>query len=396
LNAYIVNSRKTIEPFGDAPRDCLIGNQTLKASQASVLKSLNIDYVTVDEADIPDQDEHLILTDSLYFNQELLADFISRSRELKRNTVCALKTGVSTIRTIVATQDVAIYDDRVEYDLHYVPSISRRGETVPVVIEGGRLKESLRMPEHLTDSPGYDIPLPYKVAIQIDHWANLWSANMVSLLAPVAKLMQTPKWKLLGAALRAGSLNQWKVAGKLNRIGRNCDIHPAAYVEGSVVGDNVIIGAGSVVRECNLADNVSIENNVTLNFVVIGTGGYIADGSIIRYSLIYPDTFFGFSTLSCQTLGRNSFIGDGVTLTDYRFDGQNITVVKNGAVIDTGNRSLGSCVGHDSYLAAGSVVSPGRAIPNGTRITPEECRFIQEVPGHGAVPGYRLVKKKQT
>lgn len=396
MKAYIVVSGKTIKPFGDSPRDCLIGNETLRASQESVLRSLDIDPVCVEQGEIHDQDEHLILTESLYFNRALLEEFISRSRDLKQISVCARKTGLSTQRTIVATQDVDIYDDRVEYRLRYFPSLSRRGESAAVVIEGGKLKERLRMPEHLTDSPGYDIPLPDKVLMQIDHWTNLWSANMVSLLVPVAKIMQTPKWMLLGAALRARSLNQWKVAGRLNRIGKNCDIHPTAYVEGSVIGDNVSIGAGSVVRECHLADNVSIENNVTLNFGVIGAGSYVGDRSIVRFSVIYPDTYFGFSTLSCQMLGRNCFIGDGVTLTDFRLDGKNITVEKHGEIIDTDNRILGSCIGHDCYIAAGSVISPGRAIPNGTRITPEERRYIQKVPAEGGVPGYRLVKNNRS
>jgi carbonic anhydrase/acetyltransferase-like protein (isoleucine patch superfamily) len=393
MRAYIVSSRKTIEPFGDNPRDCLIANETLKASQESVLRGLNIDFVIVEEAQIHDPEEHLILTESLYFNRELLVEFISRSREMRRNTVCALMPGISTIRTIVATQDVKIYDDRVEYNLRYIPSLRQRGETVPVVIDTGKYREILRMPEHLTNTSGYEIPLPDKFVIQIDFWTNLWAANMVSLLAPVAKLMQTPKWKLLGAAFRAGSLNQWKVASKLNQIGSNCDIHPSAYVEGSIVGNNVTIGAGSVVIECNIADNVSIENNITLNFAVIGAGSYLADGCIIRYSVINPNTFFGFSTLSCQTLGRNCFIGDGVTLTDFRLDRKNVTVLKNGTVIDTDNRILGSCIGHDSYLAAGTIVAPGRAIPSGMRITPEDSHIVQKIPAHGTMPGYRLVNK---
>jgi carbonic anhydrase/acetyltransferase-like protein (isoleucine patch superfamily) len=393
MRAYIINSRKIIEPFGVNPQDCSIGNETLKASQESVLKSLNIDFVAADDVHVHDPEEHLVITDSLYFNRELLLEFIAKSRGLKQSTVCAMKPGLFTIRTIVATQDVALYDDRVEYNLRYMPDIEQRGETVPVVIEGNRLSENLRMPEHLTNSSGYEIPLPDKVAIQIDHWPNLWAANMISLLAPVAKLMQTPKLKLLGTALRAGSLNKWKLAGKLNKIGKNCDIHPAAYVEGSVIGDNVTIGAGTVVRECHIDDNATIENNITLNFSVIGAGSYLADGSNIRYSVINSNTFFGFSTLSCQLLGSNCFIGDGVTLTDYRLDGKNITVFKNGAVIDSENRILGSCVGDASYLAAGAIVAPGRIIPNGTRLIPEDCRFIQKIPASGTPPGYRRVNK---
>ncbi len=394
MKAYIVNSGKAIDPFGESPQDCLIANATLRSTQESVLSDLNIEVVFVEDDHIQDRDEHLMLTDSLYFNRELMAEFVLKSRKLKRNTVCALKRGISTLRTVVATQDVRLYDDRVEYGLHYSLPNGQQGEAVPITFDADRLQENLRMPEHMTGSPEYNIPLPDKVIVQIDHWTNLWAANMASLLASVAKVMNTPKWKLLGAALRAGSLNQWKVASKLNRIGSNCDIHPTAYVEGSIIGDNVTIGAGSVIRESNVADNATIENNVTLNFSVVGEGGYLADRSNVRYSVINPGTFFGFSTLSVQLLGKNSFIGDGVTMADYRLDGKNITVLKNGRVIDTGNKILGSCVGHDSYLAAGSIVAPGRAIPNGTRLAPENSRVVKRITSQETLPGYRLIDKE--
>ena len=295
MKAYIVKSSKAIDPFGDCPQDCLIANATLRSSQESVLSGLNIEAVFVEDDHIEDRDEHLILTDSLYFNQELIADFVLKSRELKRNTVCALKLGLSTLRTIVATQDVRLFDDRVEYDLHYRPPNGQPGEAVPIVFDAYRLQENLRIPGHLTGSLGYSIPLPDKIAIQIDHWTNLWAANTASLLGSVAEVMNRPKWKLLGAAFRAGSLNIWKVASKLNRIGSNCDIHPTAYVEGSVIGDNVIIGAGSVIRECNIADYVTIENSVTLNVSIVGEGSYVADGSNVRYSVINPNTFSAHS-----------------------------------------------------------------------------------------------------
>jgi len=184
MKAYMIKSRKTIEPFKEHPRDCLIANRKLRDLQESVLESLDIELILIEDSRIQDQEEHIFFTDSLYFNRELLIEFISRSRELRRNTVCALKPGTFTLRTIVATQDVAVYDDRVEYDLHYVPAGDRSGEILPVIIEGDALRENLRMPEQMLGTPGYEIPLPDKVAIQIDHWTNLWAANIRPVFPP--------------------------------------------------------------------------------------------------------------------------------------------------------------------------------------------------------------------
>jgi carbonic anhydrase/acetyltransferase-like protein (isoleucine patch superfamily) len=391
MKAYIINTSKTIEPFGDHPRDCLIANKTLRELQESALRSLGIEFTFIENSQINDSEEHLVLTDSLYFDKELIAEFVAKSRELQRNTVCAIKSGVFTIRTITSTQDVISNSDFIEYNLRYISPNLRQSEAIPVIFDVDKLHENIRMPEHMLGSNGYNIPLPDKVAVQIDHWTNLWAANIGSLLLSVASVMRYPKWKLLGTALRARSFNQWNVVSKLNRIGHNCDIHPKAYVEGSVIGDNVKIGAGSIVRECNIGSNVSIENNVLVNFSVIGEGSTLIDSSRVRYSVIYPNTFFGYTGLSCQLIGRNCFIGGNVLITDYRMDGKNITVIKDDKVVNTENRILGCCIGHNSYLAAGTIIAPGRAIPNGTRIIPEYYNVIQKINPDGTIPDYRHI-----
>ena len=392
MKAYMIKSDKKIEPFDDHPRDCLIANKKLSDYQQDILLELELDLQLIeDSTEISDKDEHIFFSDSLYFNKDLLEEFISESRKSQRNTVCAIKPGTFTLRTVVTTQDVTIFKDRIEYQLHYVSTNNQQIDRIPIIINADKYHENLPMPEHLCSAPGYDIPLPDKMVIQIDHWTNLWAANIASLLEPAALLMKTPKWKLLGKAIKAGSLNQWKIVSKMNKIGKNCDIHPTAYIEGSVIGDNVTIGAGSVIRECHIGNNASVENNVTLNFTVIGEEGYIADGSIIRYSVIYSKTFFGFGTLSCQMLGHNCFIGDGVTLADYRLDGKCVTVIKKGLVIDTAIKFLGSCLGNDTYLAAGTIVDPGRTIPNGTRVVPENHDIIQKITLDGAIINYRQV-----
>ncbi|UCC17181.1 MAG: hypothetical protein JSU58_01140 [Dehalococcoidales bacterium] len=391
MKAYMIKSDKKIEPFGDHPQDCLIANKKLSDYQQDIFRELGLNLQMIeDDTAISDKEEYVIFSDSLYFNKDLLEDFISESQKLGRNTVCALKPGTFTLRTVVSTQEVTIYEDRIEYQLYYVYTNNQQGNRIPVIIDADTYHENLPMPEHFCSTLGYDIPMPDKMVIQIDHWTNLWAANIATLLAPAASLMKTPKWKLLGKAIKAGSLNQWKIISKMNSIGKNCDIHPTAYVEGSVIGDNVTIGAGSVVRESHIGNNVTVENNVTLNFTVVGEEGYIADGGTIRYSVIYP-RFFGFCTISAQIIGSNCFIGDGVTLADYRLDGKCVTVVKNKVTVDTANRILGSCFGNDAYLASGTIVSPGRTIPNGTRVIPENLDIIQKITPDGIIINYRQV-----
>jgi len=107
MKAYMIRTKKKIEPFGDHPGDCLISNNELKAIQKSVLDDMALNLAIVeDNNSIKDSEEHIIFTDSLYFNRKLLETFISESRKTQQRTVCALHTGVTTLRTVVNTQDV--------------------------------------------------------------------------------------------------------------------------------------------------------------------------------------------------------------------------------------------------------------------------------------------------
>jgi len=286
-----------------------------------------------------------------------------------------------------------VHNGSVEYNLRYTPAYSEAGEVFKLVLNPDRFHESLPMPDHMFGLPEYKVPLPDKVAVQIDHWTNIWSANICVLLAKVAKLKASSKFRLLALATKAMSTNQWNILKMTNSFGNNCDIHPSAYIEGSHVGNNVRVGANSVIRESIIGDNCNIENNVTINFSVIGDKCYFADGSLARYSVLYPGTFLAFSPLSCSLIGRNSFMGGGVTLIDFRFDGKPVQVLKNGKVIDSKNTFLGSCLGHDVYIGAGTIISPGRTIPNGFRIFPENSRVIRKVDSDGPVEGYQLIKK---
>ena len=50
MNAYMVESNRKIEPFGDHPRDCLIGNRRLGDIQKEILQSLSLTLETTSNA----------------------------------------------------------------------------------------------------------------------------------------------------------------------------------------------------------------------------------------------------------------------------------------------------------------------------------------------------------
>lgn len=392
MKAYLVKSNKIVEPFGDHPGDCLVANRKLSEIQKQVLQSLGIELKTMqDAAQAADPDEHIILGDSLFYTKELMKEFVDKSRRLKSCTTCAIKPGLVTIHSMVPTQDVKIHIDRVEYHLRYMPTKKLRGEPVPLVIDPEQFSQLLPIPEHIRGHHEYRIPITDKFLIQIDHWTNLWAANMATLLAEVARLTKAPKLKLLGLALKARSPNKWRIFHQVNKIGKNCDIHPTAYIEGSTIGNNVMIGAGSVIRLSVIGDGTSTGSNVTIESSIIGEGCSIDSGCGAFGSVLYPHTITSSRLIFTSLCGRDTFLADGCGLADFRIDGKNVTVMKDGISINTGVLALGSCLGHGVYLSAGCLIAPGLAIPNGLRILPEKTLIIDEVNPDGTIRGHRLI-----
>jgi UDP-3-O-[3-hydroxymyristoyl] glucosamine N-acyltransferase len=393
MKAYMLASNKTIDPFGDHPRDCLIVNRPLSIHQQESIANQNLLLVPVtDQAQINDSEEHLIFPDYLYFTPEVIQEFILRSRSLKCKTRAALKTGITTLRCMAASQNVDLHEGHSEYNLYYIPAEDYRGnDPQTVVIDPDQVTEFIPMSPHMFGGAEYHVPLTVKILIQIEHWSNLWGANIGTLMMELAKVKNKPKLNLLWLAVRARSFNRWNVLHKLNRIGRNCDIHPTAYIEGSTIGNNVKIGAMAIVRESVVGDNSYIANNAAVELSVIGAESVLQSGVVVQYSVLYPGAFTFAIELNACLLGKDTFIGSGATLADFRLDGNSVTVIKDGQKVNTGNTFLGACLGHGAYLGSGCIVAPGRAIPNGMRINPENSRIISKCDTEQEILGYRRI-----
>jgi NDP-sugar pyrophosphorylase family protein len=292
---------------------------------------------------------------------------------------------------VVATQNVTRYQDRVEYGLSYMPPQKFRNDSVYLMMNPEQFYERFPVPEHMIGGGKYDVPVTDFAIIQIDHWANLWAANMSTLLAKIARLRNASIIKRVYLVLRARSLNKWKILRKTNKIGKKCDIHPTAYVEGSTIGDSVTIGAGTVIRLSVVGDGANIGSNVNIECSVVGEGCAVDSGSGLFCTVLYPGAATSASIIYVSICGRNTFVAEGVSLADFRFDGKPVSVIKEGKLVNTNIRGLGSCLGHGVYLGAGCVVAPGRSIPNKLRLTPDEKRIIRAFYPDGAVSGHRRI-----
>ncbi len=362
MKAYLlVDLDKKIEPFGEHPRECLVGNRKLYDYQKETLFKLGIDFNVV--MDFPSGDfeeECIVFSECLCFTPEFLSQFIVKARLLRGPVVCRLKKGITTLRTAASLQETKDCEDSIEMPLWYFPSKSGKKVEAVVVIDCDQFDCRVPAPHHMCgDHNGYAVPMTDIFAILINHWVNLWVANVLFTLANLARIKKMSKVVLL----------PWKVFRNLNKVGKNCKIHKSAVVEASIVGRNVTIEAGAVIRASVIGDNAHIGNRVVVEESVIGAGCKILHGHIL-FSALYPETFSVTGFVSATLTGKNVFIGANVSLTDFRFDRKNVLVESNSCREDSGNLFLGSCLGHGVYLGSGIIIAPGRTVPNGLRLVP--------------------------
>lgn len=392
MKVYIIKTQNKIEPFLEGANELIVGGKSLRLLQEELFLELGLRVVNINHpAEIIDKDEHLLLEDDLYVGLELLSDFIKKSKILGVNTVCGVKLGIFTTRTIVSTQDLKFFDNYAEYPLFYFSKGGRKDVPKPVIFDLDENTESISLPSHMEDGCKYFIPATKKPIIRIKHWSNLWSANLASLLIKVALLKQSNKIKFIPLVLRSFSFNKWKILSHMNSIGKGCDIHPTAYIEGSTIGNNVIIGAGAIIKESIIGDDCYIGNGVVIELSVVGNNCSILNGHLM-YSTFYPHVFSVTHMISASIVGSRSFVGSGVVLTDFRLDRKTITVMKENQKIDTQNVFLGCCLGHDVYLGGGCVVAPGRSIPNGLRFALSQDRVISKIDEKSGIEGFKIIK----
>ena len=307
-----------------------------------------------------------------------MVTFLDECLRSDQPTQCAIKKGGVTQRSTTITMDVDDRGESVGYRLYYYPPGSDpTASLTPIVIDADEYVQEMMFPDHIVPGKVYKVPLTRKIIFQIEHWTNLWACNIAGLLGDIAAL-RSNRSKQLWLAVKALSTNQWRVSSKNVQVGKGCDIHPTAYVENSVIGEGVDIGAQSVIRGSMIGDNSVIHNNCTVAYSVLGEECQLRDGATVTYSLLFSGALTTCPFLNTSVMGRDSFFAIGSVLTDFRFDGRTVTILKDGKVVDSGHIILGGCLGHNAYVGAGVTIAPGREIPNGARLLPERYKLAED------------------
>lgn len=367
---FVEATGRVIAPFGDSPGEALLHNRPLRAWQREAFAEAGLEEVDSPAAPC------LIVPDTLLTTGAVLRRFVEEA---------------AGRRAVLVLQGSRFG----EYNLQVQPNITRveggwrfdqvrfeggGDEAVEVLIDPEEKVISIPVPRHYFGSETLELSLARAPVMLIEHWAHiLWANQMVSALAA----RRRPRWRwvlwALWAALRAGSLNKWRVLGEMNRIGKGCDIHPTAVVEMSVLGDRVVIGPHARVRFSTLGDGCFIMGGAQVEHSVLGEGCAVSQDCALNFSVMYPGAVCSMALTQLTVFGRQVITTLAAYCIDMNFE-RNIRVPLDGALYDIGRRTLGCAIGHRAKLGTGVWVASGRMIPNDVFVMQDPSAVLHRLP----------------
>lgn len=388
LKVILKNDHRVL-PFNEPARDLRIQNKPLWLWQRDILAGYcnhEIEAATLSDVDGADE-ERFVYSDHLFFDQELIKEFLTQARKLKHPSQLAFSSQDKSFseHVLPLSNSFEVRDNLHLSPLWYFPA--KNNEAVqPLRIDMGANEVGYyNVPAFMAGKMGDLVfQLPSRAFIAIDSWVHLFIADIIFSLFTRGFRFEKRikddlgfKIKLIGRAIVEG--RQLLQNSELVKVGRNCVIDPSAVLHGpTTIGDNVTIGAGVVIENSIIGNNANISQGVQVMLSVVGDGTFLPfNAAVFMTTLMERSIVAQNACLQMCVIGRNTFIGAGTTFTDFNLIPIPIRAMNGQNTLSNSNRPvLGSAVGHNCRIGAGLVIYPGRMIESDVVLIGSEERLI--------------------
>jgi len=392
MRKIIIEDQQHIDPFNEPARELRVLNKPLFLHQRDVLlpycRGRELPVRSLDRLPTSIREERvetLVHRDNLFFDQHFIGEFVRRARETGQACQVAFSPDDKAITTHTLNLQKGIRKEGEHYvaDLWYYPR-GLESEARPLVIDTEPYEVGYyRVPTYMGTEQGEIVyHLPMKAFVSIEHWTHIYLASIPfgvwSMAARIDR--ETKRNVILQLKIFFRALIEQKQvlsASGAVQIGRNCSIDPSAVIRGpgTIIGDNVTIGAGAQIVASVVGNNVNISEGCQLFLSVVGDGCFLPFRAALAWTAVMEHSIIAQNTcLQRCVVGRNTFIGAGITFTDFNLlSGKPIRAHFDGELQDVGTEVMGGCVGHNCRLGSGLVIMPARMIESDTIIwaTPE-------------------------
>jgi carbonic anhydrase/acetyltransferase-like protein (isoleucine patch superfamily) len=371
----ILQNPNYLPPFNERARDLRIMNKPLWLSQRDVLAPhIHRELELPSRVDMPQtQEESLVYRDNLYFDAPYIRTFLEEAKARGRACRAAFSANDPSFREHALPLSVSYtqQDDIYLADLWYYPR-GPQEEAEPLVIDLNAVEAGYyHVPTYMAYEQGdLTFQVPKRSLLAIDCWVHVFIADVVFGLftrgARFEERLERDFFFHLGILLAAMYEGKHVLnCSKMVQIGRNCTIDPSAVIHGpTTIGDNVTIGAGTVIENCVIGDNVNVGQGCQVMLSVVGDGTFLPFRAALFMTTLMDNSMVAQNTcLQMCVIGRNSFIGAGSTFTDFNILPAPLRARDGDYKLGYSNRPvLGGCVGHNCRLGSGMIIFPARTI----------------------------------
>lgn len=394
MRRVILQSLRQIHPFNEPARDLRVQNKPLWLWQRDILGPYTIEereYTGWDLAQRVEGEERveaLVHRDNLFFNEALVAEFIERGRAGGRPVRLSFRATDPSIAEHVAPLSRSLFreDDLFLAEMWYLPEgVAQHTIAKPLVIDTeSRERGYYHIPPYMATELGDLIyQLPKKPFISIESWVHLFVADILFGVFARGTAIEdriNEEWRYKIKILLRSLVEQRPVleSSELVRVGRNVNIDPSARIHGpTIIGDNVNIGAGSIVDNCIIGNNVTISQGCQLMLSVVSDGCFLPFRAALFMTTMMENTMVAQnSCLQLCVIGRDTFIGAGTTFTDFNILPAPLKAFIAGELAETNFIILGGCVGHHCRLSSGLIMHPARTVESDVVLLASEGRHI--------------------
>jgi UDP-N-acetylglucosamine diphosphorylase / glucose-1-phosphate thymidylyltransferase / UDP-N-acetylgalactosamine diphosphorylase / glucosamine-1-phosphate N-acetyltransferase / galactosamine-1-phosphate N-acetyltransferase len=380
MRRIILQAHQQIHPFNEPARDLRVQNKPLWLWQRDLLAPYADeereypDWATALQLEGDSDVEALAHRDNLFFDAGLIAEFINRGRAAGEPVRLAFRRDDAAIAAHVEplTTGFQRRDDLLLADMFYLPrGVAGYDTARPLVVDtGARERGYYHIPPYMaTDFGDLIYQLPQKAFMIVESWVHLFVADILfGVFARGTRIEDriNHDWRYKIKVLLRALIEQRSVleSTELVQIGRNTNIDASARIHGpAIIGDNVTIGAGSVIDNCIIGNNVTVSQGCQLMLSVVGDGCFLPFRASLFMTTMMENTMVAQNTcLQLCVIGRDTFIGAGTTFTDFNILPAPLKATMRGQLEETNFIVLGGCVGHHCRLGSGLVIYPARTI----------------------------------
>lgn len=375
MRKVILLDKREIAPFNEPARELSVLAKPLWLHQRDILAPYTTEEREVKSLNEVDNErvETLVCRDNLFFDQPFIDDFISRAQHSGKACQVAFELDDPAINqhSLPLQRGIRRRGNYYMADLWYYPYGIDPVVRPLVMHTDPREAGYYHVPTHMSNVYGdLTYQLATKAFLSIEHWLHLLHANVTFGIFAIGARFEQKLERDISMNLKMlwrGMLERKQVltSSQMVKVGKNCGIDPTAVIQGpALIGDNVTIGAGTVIGNCIIGNNVNISQGCQLMLSVVGDGTFLPFRAAIFETVLMEDCMVAQNTcLQMCVVGRGSFIGAANTFTDFNLvPGKNIRAHFAGRLEDTGMPVVGGAVGHNVRIGSGMIIFPARMI----------------------------------